>query len=57
MIMANFGIGLGFHDLEYFEVELFFFTFLDFIINLKAPSQKIIGQHQFYVILSCFKQF
>ena len=52
--MAKSGFGRRFHDLKYFEVG-FFFIFLEFIINLRAPLQKFVEKHQFNVILSYFK--
>ena len=45
-----------FHDLKYFEVGFYFFIFLQFIINLRALSQKkIVEKHQCNAILSSFK--
>jgi hypothetical protein len=34
--MAKYGFERRFHDLKYFEHDLFF-TFLKFMMNLKAP--------------------
>ena len=31
------------------------FIYLEFIIYLRAPSQNVVGNHQFNVILSYFK--
>ena len=43
-VMANFGLGHRFHDLQYFEVGIWV-IFLEAIINLKAPLQKIIEKN------------
>ena len=53
--MIKFGFGRRFHDINYFEVMIFY-IFLEFIISLKASSQNFVENHQFYGILSCFKQ-
>ena len=53
--MVEFSFGRRFHDLNYFEVGIFF-IFLEFIIYLRASSQNFVENHQFNVILSYFKQ-
>jgi hypothetical protein len=35
-VMANFGFGCRFYELEYVEAGIFF-IFLEFVINLRAP--------------------
>jgi hypothetical protein len=53
--MSESAFGHGFHDLNYFEVGIFFHI-LGLIIYLRASSQNFVENHQFYVILSYFKQ-
>ena len=36
-VMANYCFGHRVHDLQYFEVGISFFIFLEFIINLRVP--------------------
>jgi len=41
--MVDYGFGRNFHDLNYFEVEMFYlYIFLGFIIYLRAPSQNFV---------------
>ena len=57
--MVECTIGCGFHDLQYFEVEvipLSFFIFLELIIDLRMTSQNFEKDHQFNVIVSNFKR-
>ena len=53
--MAKFGFRCRFHDLKYFEVG-FFFIFVEFITNLRAPLQILNRKNKCDVILSYFKQ-
>ena len=41
--MSKVGFRCRIHDLKHFEVG-FFFIFLDFATNMKAPSQKFVGK-------------
>ena len=50
--MTKSSFGHRFHDPKYIEVGFFF---LEFILNLRAPSQKIVERHQFDVISSYFE--
>ena len=43
-VMATYGFGRRFHDLEYLEVGIYFIG-LEFIINLRAPLQNLVGKH------------
>ena len=54
-VMAKFGYGRRFQDLQYFEVGSPPPIFLGFITNLRASLQTFEEKHQFNVILSCFK--
>ena len=54
-VMVNYCFGRRFHDLKYFEVGIFFFMFLEFIINLKVPLWYFLEKHQFHVIPSYFE--
>lgn len=51
-VMTKSSFGHRFHDPKYIEVGFFF---LEFILNLRAPSQKIVERHQFDVISSYFE--
>ena len=52
--MIESGFGSRFHDLNYFEVGIFFYS-LEFIIYLRAPSQNFVENHQINVIFSIFQ--
>ena len=54
--MAKFGFGRNFHDLNYFELDSFFFIFVEFIIQSRSSSNNFVEIHQFNPILSYFKQ-
>ena len=54
--MVESTFGRRFHDLIYFEGQFFLHIVLDFIIYLRVLSQNFVENHQFNVILSCFKQ-
>ena len=50
-VMPKSGFGRTFRDLKCFEDGyFFFFRFLEFIKNLRAPLHKIYRKHQFNVI-------
>ena len=55
--MVESGFERRFHDLNYFEVDFFPFTFLEFITYSRASSQNFVGNHQFKVLLLYFKEF
>ena len=42
--MLEFGFGYKFHDLNYFEIQIFFHI-LEFIIYLRASSQIFLENH------------
>ena len=48
-------LGVGFMTLTILKLKISF-IFLEFIIYLRESSQKFVENHQFYVILSYFKQ-
>jgi hypothetical protein len=49
--MIEYGFGCRSHDLNYFEVGFVLGkTFLEFIIYLRASSQKFVENHKFNVI-------
>lgn len=39
---AQFGFGCEFHDHKYFELELFLFIFVEFVMNLRLSSKSIL---------------
>lgn len=55
-VMVKYGYGCKFHDLKYFEVG-FLFTFLAFVINLRAPIQFFfVKKYQSNVIYHVLKK-
>ena len=56
--MADSSFGHRFHDLEYFEVEFFFFILLEFIIHkFEVSSQNFVENHQFVNLVVHFTMF
>jgi hypothetical protein len=56
--MTESSFGRRFHALKYLKLDIFgFFIFLEFIINLKAPSQELVENHQFNVLFHVFHKF
>ena len=53
--MARSSFGRQFKTLNILSLD--FFTFLEFIIHLWSSSNILVENHQYNVLLSCFKQF
>ena len=53
--MVESSFGCRFHDLKYFEVDIFY-IFLEFIICWRASSQNFVENYQFNVISLYFEQ-
>ena len=54
-VWLNLVLDVDFMTLKKIKLD-FLFIFIEFITNLKATLQNLVEKHQFYVILSYFKQ-